>query len=609
MRLPITSIGRLWWFWWLASCLMLTACTIEGGVAPPTTPGMLPQAAVTPTLPVTTTLTQTLATQPLTPSTGFHIGLLEAPSDLLPYYQDSSDQRITSPVAELLFPAPLLIVHNEYTTTGILQRVPSLENGDVEIQDVFIDASGNITTTTDVESSEIQPVQRIVVTYHWNPDLRWSDGITVTAHDSLFAYELAQQLPFGDDATRRLALLDHYEALDEHTTRATLKPDFIDPAYLRMVWPPLPRHILADIDPAELMERADVLVPVGYGPYMVEYRDEQTIRLKPNPYFPIPPSAEVLTISFFEDVAAMQHALRNGTLDVAVAHNVDATDIDRLKSDAQDRYIQMYTLPNQVWEHLDFNLDVPILQQSGVRHAIALATNRQQMVETLFRGYVPVLDSWIFPDHWAAAPPAQLSRYPHDPDHARRILDDMGMIDSNDDGIREYEGQPVALTLHTTQGMPRSAIAEQFQQDMATIGISVTVIPMPVDELFHSEGPLFRRTFQLAQFAWIADADPRGRELWSCESIPREANGWQGQNLSGWCFLDAHRAIIHATTTLDHHERQQAYLRHQELFTRELPMLPLFQRLTIVLAAPTLSGLAPDAIAPITWNTTTWSRE
>jgi peptide/nickel transport system substrate-binding protein len=617
----------------VALCVLLAACTIEGGVAPPTTPGALPPppptptAAAAPTAPLTSTATLTstenlTATETLTDGTAalpapgdlrgeFRIGLLHEPTDLLPYFADVEDQRTTAPVSQLLFPAPLLAVDYTYTTTGVLERVPSLENGDVQIEDVtrYLDESGALTTTR-TENSETVP--RIVVTYRWNADLRWSDGITVTADDSVFAYELAQQLPLGAEASRRLELTERYERVDDHTTRAILKPDFIDPAFLRTFWTPMPRHLLADIPPQQLFDDTYALLPVGYGPYMLERREQGSIRLRRNPHYQgTPPQADVVSFVFLAGIDDLRASLRARTLDVGVNHQVAPENIPRFDATADTGTLTVYYVPNQVWEHLDFNLDVPLFQSVGMRQAIAFGTNRQQMADTLYGGHVPVLDSWILPEHWAAAPASDLTTYEYDPQQANAMLDALGLLDRDGDGIREQDedGTPITATLITTDGMPRTAIAEMFQQDMGSIGISVTLQTMPVAALYSPEGPLFRRTFELAQFAWIADVDPRGREIWGCDTVPGPQNDWSGQNLPGWCFFDAHWSIISATTTLDRAERQQAYRQHQQLFTQELPVLPLFQRLDVVLSDPTLHGLRPDPIAPITWNIQAWSRQ
>jgi peptide/nickel transport system substrate-binding protein len=147
-----------------------------------------------------------------------------------------------------------------------------------------------------------------------------------------------------------------------------------------------------------------------------------------------------------------------------------------------------------------------------------------------------------------------------------------------------------------------------FQKDMKAIGVDVAPLPVPSDQFFAADGPLFQRQFDLALFGWIASPDPGGLLLWSCAAVPSPENNWSGDNFAGWCFRDANRAIREAVTTLDPAQRQAAYLRQQQLWSQELPSLPLFQRLSLTLVALGVRGTQPDALAPITWNITSWKR-
>ncbi len=580
--------------------LVLAACEIEGGVPPPETPGTIAQP--------------TLATSPEPTNApramGFRVGLLDTPSDLLPYHTDAGDRRITAPISALLFPEPLLPLNYAYTTTGVLERMPTFENGDVELRsvDVYLDAAGTITTT---ETETITQVEQLVVTYHWNPELRWSDGTPVTAADSLFAYELAQTVPLGEEASNRLVLLERYEQVDEHTTRAFLKPDFMHPFYFLTFWTPLPRHLLADLPAEELLQSEFARRPVGYGPYIVERRDQDGIRLQRNPYyFGEPPAAEVVSFAFLPGMDTLRSSVLSGSLDVAVADRIAPEQFAFLDRDAARDLLAVTYTPGPIWEHLDFNLDTPLLQDIRVRRAIAQGLDRQALVDTLFAGNVPVLDSWILPEQSAAAPTDRLTRYPYDPEEAQRLLDEVGLTDSDGDGIRERAGEPVTLELLTTDGAPlRDQVAERFTADMTALGIRVTVRALPVQELYSRDGPLFRREFQVAQFAWIASVDPGGLALWSCTAVPTENNSWTGNNFAGWCFREADQAIRTANTSLDQAERREAYVRQQELFTQEIPVVPLFQRLVVTISNPNLAGLEPDPIAPITWNIGEWKRE
>ena len=588
--------------------LILSGCEIQGGVARPTAELMTEATNSAANITAAVSSTTEVAT-PLPRDGSLRIGLLTDPGDLLPYYTDSADERLSAPISQLIFPAPLLPIGYTYTTTGVLERVPSLENGDVRIEDikVYRDANGRITAD---QSGELTEVQQIRVIFRWNPNLRWSDGEPLTAADSLFAYELAQQIDMGQATLSKLELIERYEQIDAHTTQATLKPDFIDASYVTSYFTPLPRHLLADRNPADLFTSDYALRPVGYGPYQIEQREQGKIRLTINPYAP-EARGEFTNISFIfrDDIELLRSSIVGGSLDLIALDQPLPETIVALQSDAATGVLTISAASSPIWEHLDFNLDLPVLQDIRLRRAIAHAINREAMVSAFLGGYGKLLESWIVPEQWAAAPPDQLTRYPYLPDEARRLLDEAGIVDSDGDSLRELNGQPLSLSLVTTQSSPlRLAVAQQIRTDLEAIGITITIEDLPTADLYHPEGPLFRRTFELALFAWIAGSDPRGWERWSCAAVPSENNNWTGNNFSGWCFFEADRAIRTATTVLDQEERRAAYLRQQQLFTQEMPVLPLFQRVDLVLTNPTLRGVRADPTAPFTWNIATWRR-
>ncbi len=221
-----------------------------------------------------------------------------------------------------------------------------------------------------------------------------------------------------------------------------------------------------------------------------------------------------------------------------------------------------------------------------------------------------MLDSWVLPGQDEVAPPDKITRYRYNPDEARKLLDEAGYTGQNPSGIRASpDGVTLTLQLLTTAGTSiRQQIAEMLQRDMKAIGVDVQIQPLPSDQLFATDGPLFQRQFDMALFGWIASPEPGGLLLWSCAAVPSPDNNWTGDNFAGWCFRDANRAIREAVTSLDPIARKGAYLRQQQLWTQELPSLPLVQRLSLALVALDVRGAQPDALAPITWNIASWKR-
>ncbi|WP_031457972.1 peptide ABC transporter substrate-binding protein [Chloroflexus sp. MS-G] len=535
------------------------------------------------------------------------IGLVAEPPDLLPYHSNPTDERLTAALTELLFPSPMLAVDFKLQSTGVLTRLPDFANGDVVTKTVtvFRDELGRI---TDTPTATTDGVTQVSVTFHWNPRLRWADGTPVTAADSVFAYELAQRIDLGQAANSRLAMIERYEQVDEYTTRAVLRPDVTDPAFITSYWVPLPRHLLATRDPQQITKSEFVRRPLSYGPYMVSSFEGGTLELVRNPYYWGEPAPfDTIIVAFRSDPVQLLELVRGGGIDLAFIEQPTPALLGELLQAADRQELQMSTSPNAIWEHLDFNLDIPLLQDIRVRRAIAYAINRDRIVKELLGGQSRVLESWILPGQLGEPPLDQITRYPYNPDEARRLLDEANLLDTDGDGWREYEGLPLLLSLVTTANSPlREAVAEQIVADLAQVGVQIEVAPLPPTELYSVDGPLYQRTFQLALFGWIAGFHPRGWELWSCAGVPDEANNWTGNNFAGWCFFEANEQINTATTSLDPSEQVAAYIRQQQLFTQELPVLPLFQRIDVLIARSGLSGWQLDPIAPFTWNIASW---
>lgn len=582
-------------------CMALLGCSLQAAPSPPPAASASSSPSASPTVPVMSpTPAETEA------PTAWTIGLLDEPGNLLPF---SVDGRAAAPIVEAMFPSPVLGLNYTYTTTGVLEALPTLENGGVQVITTtgFLDATGQFTVT---ETSQPTTTQQLVATYRWNPDLRWADDTPLTAADSVFSYELFGEVQSSQEAQIARSLIERYELVDEHTTRAVLKPGRIEPSYLMSAWPPLPRHRLQDLPPQDALEQF-AEQPLGYGPFTFQERQPgEQIVLERNQYWPNQANLpQQLVFRFFPAADELRSAVANGTVDAATLERIPQELYPYLDQDQQSGAASVTYVPGPVHEHLDLNLNDERLQDPRVRQALAYAINRQGIIDALFGSKVKPLWSWILPEQRVFyAGDEQLARYPFDPGRANSLLDDAGLSDKDGDGIRELaNGQPFTMTLLTTDTPQRAAMAERIAADLKSVGLQAEPELQPIDQFYSPTGPLYRRTFQLALFAWIAGADPGGLPLWSCNAVPLQENGFTGNNFSGWCFEAAEWPLRRANSTLDQRTRAQDYLKHQQLWTQEVPVIPLFQRPLAAIVHPRVQGVKPDALAPITWNIDQWT--
>jgi hypothetical protein len=142
---------------------------------------------------------------------------------------------------------------------------------------------------------------------------------------------------------------------------------------------------------------------------------------------------------------------------------------------------------------------------------------------------------------------------------------------------------------------------------MADVGISVTLEFMSPEELFAGgpDGPVVGRWFDTVEFAWFGPFKPSG-ELYVCYNIPGPGNGWSGQNYTGYCNPAYDAAVIAAMSALTRTEALDLWKAAITTFTHDLPMLPLFSRVSVVAAIPDLAGFELNATENELWEVELW---
>lgn len=252
----------------------------------------------------------------------------------------------------------------------------------------------------------------------------------------------------------------------------------------------------------------------------------------------------------------------------------------------------------------------PILGDVRVRRAIAHCTDRAALVKSVYpwvEDAAPFLaDSFLPRDHWAYT--EDLARYPFAPARGAALLDEAGWTLPEGGTYRvNANGEELALTLTTTNSQFRQTWAALWEAQMQACGLRIVRFHTPGAWFFGDSTGLRRRDFEVAAFAWVVEGDPGGRTLYACDSIPTPANGWSGQNYTGWCNPAADAAIRTATTALDRETRRAAYATVQREWTQEVPTLPLFFRPAYFAVNAALENFKVDGSEHIhTWNAAAW---
>jgi peptide/nickel transport system substrate-binding protein len=403
-------------------------------------------------------------------------------------------------------------------------------------------------------------------TFTLKPDQFWQDGRKVTAADVLFTVGVLQDPSLLDTPGlpsfwRNVTV----EQLDDLTVRFTLPQPlapFLDYTTIGL----LPKHRYEAVPPRDLVTRSLAPDPLGSGPMRVTEYAADRLRLEPSTFYAgTTPYISTLEFEFYPDYASVLAAFEAGEIDGI--RRILPNDIETA---AAREDLQLFSSVESGYVNILLNLEnpnTPFLQDKAVRQALLHALDRDAIVRDVLKGQGVVADSLLTPENWAFNP--AVARYPYAPAEAQGLLDAAGWVDTDGDGVRDKDGQPLRFVLLVRDDNLHRAIGEQLAANWAAVGVGAQVTPISFAGMVSDF--LAPRTFEVALTNWDQVGDPDPYAQWHSSQA-----GGNGQNYTGWQNADADALMEQARRTTDPEQRKALYQQFQAIFADELPALPLY---------------------------------
>lgn len=458
--------------------------------------------------------------------------------------------------------------------------------------------------------------------YEWNEDLtemtvslkdaaHWSDGTPVTAEDVVATWDVALLTNNGTGAGNK-AYVDTIEATGDKTfvIKAVLTEDGqpVNPLKVEdfICGTPIAQAAWiktlcdrCDNDPTKILNDAGEDV-VWSGPYHKYYADDQKVVLvRDDNYWGADesmwgklPAPKYLAHVIFADNAAGELALKAGEVDVCQQFigNIqnlwleDDLPISTYYDEAP--YGVCLTMPT-AW----YNMNMPVIAENpALRKAIAMATDYEAIIANAMTNQSPtfadVPRSLMNPtdgeqalyDHEAVA---DLQWAGNDIDGANALLDEAGLLDTDGDGWREYNGEKISLNAVCPNGWSDWQAAMQIVAAAGDkIGISI--------EPEYPEWDIMQTRFtdpeqtDYAIFMWSPDAAspsmPWGRcnQFLSSQFVGLQ-NNWSG-NWGQYVNEEADRILAEIPLTTDHDKLVELYTELVKIYLTDVPSFSLMYR-------------------------------
>lgn len=445
-----------------------------------------------------------------------------------------------------------------------------------------------------------------VITIKLRDDIFWSDGTPITSEDFLFTYQMHVD-PGNAPVTRYpYDQMVSVEAPDPTTVVVTFETTFA-PWLTSIFGFVVPKHVLqpvfeaeGTIDNAE-WNRAPTVVS---GPFVFSEWEvaSHILFVRNENWFNEPAILDGVFLRFVPDDASATAALLAGDGDVS--YFLPPSDVAQL----EEAGLTATWVPsgyNEGW-FLNVGQDGhPALKDVNVRHALAMAIPRQQIIDDLLLGFFEIPGSY-----WANTPyeSPNITVDPYDPEGAAALLDEAGWVDSNGDGTRDKDGVELELRYLTPPRQVRMDTQVVVQQAFAEIGIGVILENPSYDIFFNTYGtggPVAVGGYDIGQWSSTPESFPDPDSAgFVCREIPSPEKP-DGQNWNYYCNPDLDALFAQQAQIADLDARIAVWHQITEIMDDELIWIPMWTDPDVYIISSRLVGTRVNGVGAF-WNAHEW---
>jgi peptide/nickel transport system substrate-binding protein len=303
--------------------------------------------------------------------------------------------------------------------------------------------------------------------------------------------------------------------------------------------------------------------PIGTGPFrFVSAKQDDTVLIQRNDdYFRAPAKLSRVLFRVVPEAVVRALELRKGTADLELTSLTP----DMIPVMQAQPGIEITEQAGNNFDYVVFNFDDRALAKHEVRQALALATNRQEIIRYLLRGQAREADGPLPPNSWAYE--QDIQHFGFDPKEAERLLDLAGFPRSS-----AQDHMRLKVTMKTSTEEPTRLLASALQEQWRAVGVDLELKPMEIATLFSD---LTQGNFQISTLRWIGvNSDPEFFEfVFSSKRVPPTgANRGRYRNAA----LDA--LMDEARNETDMEKRKKLFSTIQKDVAVDAPYISLWYR-------------------------------
>ena len=410
--------------------------------------------------------------------------------------------------------------------------------------------------------------------FHLRQGVKFHDGSPLTANDVKYTYESVIDPSLNSPLRSFYLSVDKVDATDPNTVTFTLKDTFA----------PFLSYMDLGIVPQASGTKPDFGTrPVGTGPFKVDtWNTGDSIDLSAfDGFYAGRANLDRVRVKVVPDNSARVVALESGDVDF-VQSPLSPQDVSREQSAAK---LKVDRTPAAGYTYVNLNTADPILSDKMVRQALSHLVNKQQIIDTIYKGIGQPANGPIVPGMWAYS--ADVPSYDYSPDKARQLLDDAGWK-AGADGIRTKDGQKLSLVVRTHSEDPdRKQLIQVLQSEFQNVGIDASTNTVEFPAFFQD---VQDGKYQVGVIGWLNLSDP-DRATFRQFTTDGSANYGKYRNDQ----VDS--LLKQARMTLDQTKAKQLYTDAVKQIVDDAPYIFVQVQEYIAISTPKLQGYVINPVA------------
>ena len=474
------------------------------------------------------------------------------------------------------------------------------------------------------------------ITWTLKDGLKWSDGSDVTAEDVVFTWRYCVDEDTGCTSESSFDGVASVEASDRLTVKITFDAPTPYPhnAFVGAVTPVISSAQFADcVGTAATTCEAQNTGPLGTGPYrVIDFKPNKQAVYERNPFYrgAEPYFDRVVLKGGGDAISAARAVLERGEADYAWNLQVEPKTLKEMEAAGLGTLVVSFTslverivlnqtnvdpaLEDDRSEYLDGQNPHPFLTFEPIRQAMSMAIDRS-LIATQLYGFAakPTCNLVAGPPNYAStANDACLSQ---DIEGAKGLLDDNGVLDTDGDDVREYNGVPLRIVYQTSTNAIRQDTQALVRDWWRQIGIEAELVQHDASVFFGGDPVTdkeasYRRFFADVQmYASGTGIDPQqALSAPLCKHISSRENNWSLENVARSCNAeyDALFALLEQTQIGPAREALVKLL--NDTYIQSYYEIPLVDRGFVSAHLNTLQGVRINGWDSELWNIAEWRR-